>query len=121
MADLGYPAALVLTLTVEVPVYVLGLSAGAAVPWRRAAMVAVVVNVVSHPLLWFGLVPLLTRVTGSELTALIIAELVVWVGESVATARLAARPIGLGLAVAAAANAASLLAGVVLAQAFASR
>jgi hypothetical protein len=46
-----------LTLAVEVPVYVAALRLVAAIGSRRAALWAVLVNLLTHPLLWWVLAP----------------------------------------------------------------
>ena len=115
MADLGYPAALALTLVVEVPVWTaLAVRAtGAAV--SRALGVAVLVNLVSHPVLWFVLVPAADAVAGRTVVGLLAAEAVVVVGEAALARALLGRAFGLLLATSLAANAASLAVGLLLA------
>ncbi len=114
MADLGYPAALGLTLAVEVPLWT-GLIAWALeVPVRRAAVVAVVVNVVSHPLLWFVLVPVLDAATGPTVVGILAAEALVVLGEAILARILLRRDLGVLVLVSVAANAASFAVGLVL-------
>ncbi len=52
---LRYLVAFALTLAVEVPLYTLWLWSALSVPAGRAAGLAVLVNVVTHPLLWWSL------------------------------------------------------------------
>ncbi|MDG6109054.1 hypothetical protein Daura_50420 [Dactylosporangium aurantiacum] len=49
--------ALLLTLAVEVPLYVLALTALRLATWRRAVPLGVVVNLLTHPVLWWALAP----------------------------------------------------------------
>ena len=118
MADLGYPAALALTLVVEVPVWTaLAVRAtGAAV--SRALGVAVLVNLVSHPVLWFVLVPAAdaVAVAGRTVVGLLAAEAVVVVGEAALARLLLGRAFGLLVATSLAAAAAALVVGVLLAR-----
>jgi len=51
----AYPLGLAVTLTVEVPVYTVSLVTARLLSVGRAALLAVLVNVVTHPLLWYGL------------------------------------------------------------------
>lgn len=114
MADLGYPAALGLTLAVEVPLWT-GLVAWAVeVPRRRAVLVAVVVNVVSHPLLWFVLVPALDAATGRTVAGLLAAEGLVCLAEALVARVLVGRDLGQLALVAVAANATSFAVGLVV-------
>ena len=55
---LRYVIAFALTVAVEVPVYVVALHAGGGLPWQRGLRYAVVVNVITHPLLWLSLLRL---------------------------------------------------------------
>lgn len=100
---MNYLAALALTVAVEVPVYVVGLRA----PWRLAAGV----NLVSHPVAWFVLWPVLRSLVGDG-AAFVVVELAVCAGEWAVLRRLSdpARVAGVVLL----ANAASLLAGAAL-------
>jgi hypothetical protein len=52
---LAYPLALALTLAVEVPVYAGSLRVARVLTVGRAAALAVLVNLVTHPVLWYGL------------------------------------------------------------------
>lgn len=115
MADLSYPTALGTTLAVEVPLYAWLLPRLAPVSRSRAAEVGVLVNVVSHPLLWFVLVPLGHWASDRTVVPVAVAEVLVWLGEAL-LCRLAARSDWpASLAVAAVANAASLGLGLLLA------
>ncbi|MFD0277143.1 hypothetical protein ACFVHB_24990 [Kitasatospora sp. NPDC127111] len=50
-----YPSALALTLLVEVPLYTVALARAGGVRPARAAAAAVLVNLATHPLLWWSL------------------------------------------------------------------
>ncbi|HKD96343.1 MAG TPA: hypothetical protein VKB69_01960 [Micromonosporaceae bacterium] len=112
----AYLGAFALTLAVEVPVYVVALTALVGTGWARATVIAVGVNVVTHPALWWGLRPLAARPAYPALLAA--AELVVCVVEWALLVVLTRRPgrtradLALLGAVAVAANAASTLAGL---------
>lgn len=77
-----YPVALATTLVVEVPVWALLLHAVVRAPWRRALVVGVAVNLVSHPLFWFVLTPALGALA-SEWLAFAAAEAFVVLTEAV--------------------------------------
>ena len=100
---MSYLAALALTVLVEVPVYVVGL--------RVSARGAAAVNLVSHPLAWFVLWPVLRSLIGDG-AAFVAVEAAVCVGEWAAVRRLAdpARVAAVVLL----ANAVSLLAGALV-------
>lgn len=102
---MSYLAALAVTLVIEVPVYVLGLR-GLRV-WQ-----AVVVNVVSHPVAWFVLWPVLRGVLGDG-AAFVGVELAVCAGEWWALGRWCADR-GRLAAVVLLSNAASLATGALL-------
>ena len=107
-----WPLAFALTLAIEVPVYVAALSlVGSVRPWR-AVVLGVAVNVVSHPLLWFVLVPALRDL--GEPTAILIAELAVLVGEAAALFVSLRQDRWVALPAAVVANGMSFLAGVLL-------
>lgn len=73
-----YAWALGLTLLVEVPVYTAALAATGGPGLRRAAAVAVVVNVVTHPVLWWAV-----RSAGSAYWAVVaVGETAVWSAEA---------------------------------------
>lgn len=101
--------ALLLTLAVEVPLYVAALVSLKLVSARWALLVAVAANLVTHPALWWAL--------GSRpaLLAVALAEVAVWLVEALLFWLAVRRSPGLLLVVAAGANAASILAGVVTA------
>lgn len=98
-----------MTLAVEVPLYVAALVSLKLSPLRRALLVAVAANLVTHPVLWWAL--------GSEpsLGALVLAEVVVWLVEALILKVALRRPLWLLLVVAAGVNAASILAGALIA------
>lgn len=116
MAELSYPVAAGLTLAVELPVYAVALWRWGGASVARAVSIGVVVNVASHPTLWFVLVPVVRSLSGSHTVAVAVAEAIVWLGEGVAaTLLLPGRrrwPVGLSTAVAA--NALSFGVGVAL-------
>lgn len=108
-----YLAALALTLAVEVPLYATLLSWGWRVRWRRAVLVAAGVNLVTHPPLWWLLLPLATHPGYGWF--LLGAEAAVCAAEWLLLASWLRRrwdPLLLVLAVAA--NAASVLAGLLI-------
>jgi hypothetical protein len=49
--------ALLLTLAVEVPLYVLALAGLRLASWRRAVLLGGAVNLLTHPVLWWFLAP----------------------------------------------------------------
>jgi hypothetical protein len=110
---MGYLAGLVLTLAVEVPVVVL---AGRWLGTRaaRTAAVALLASLVTHPLLWFVVAPVLDARLG--LGGIVVAELLVVAAEAVVYDRCLCPPIGGAAAfwLSLLANAVSFLAGVVL-------
>ncbi|WP_191838074.1 hypothetical protein [Catellatospora chokoriensis] len=110
---LRYPAALALTLAVEIPVYAAALRWGWAAPVRRALLGALGVNLATHPLLWWLLVPW----TGREAYPLVLvfAELLVCGAEAALLAWWLGRRDPLLAVLAVAANAASVLAGFIFA------
>lgn len=110
----GYAPALALTLALEVPVWAVLGHVAVAVPWARATVIGVAVNVVSHPLLWFVLVPALEATTGSTVVALTVAEVVVGALEAGLAWLATRRAPAVWLAVSAAANLISLGAGALL-------
>ena len=101
--------ALLLTLAVEVPLYVAALAALGLAPWRRALLLAVVVNLLTHPVLWsvLGERPPVLRVAA--------AEVLVWLVEAALLGLAVRRRPALVALVAAGANAGSVLAGAVIA------
>lgn len=118
----SYLAAFALTLAVEVPIYAAGLAA-IGVGWVRAVWYGCVVNLVTHPPLWWTMRPLSVRpaypglLLGAELAVCAVewALLVLLTGRT--SPRVSRRPDGvLSLAVLSlTANAASTLAGLLLA------
>lgn len=104
-----------LTVLVETPVWAILLDPVEGVGLGRAARVGAAVTAVSHPLLWWALAPGLAALTGSELSGVVLAEVVVWLGEALgAWWLLRVRP-AVVLAVSALANLSSLLAGMLAA------
>jgi hypothetical protein len=101
-------AALGLTLAVELPWYGAGLVALrlARLPW--ALGLGVLVNAISHPLLWWALAPhpSWARLAGAEIGVWLLEALLLW-----AAVR---RNLGLLLVLSLAANASSLLIGLLL-------
>ncbi len=110
-SDVTYAVALALTVSIEVPLYL----ALAAFQGRRIestdVRAAVVVNLVSHPLLWFALYPLGSFAVG-EAAGLLLAESVVVVGEAAGIRWLVGEDWADVLPRATVANGASLLAGL---------
>jgi hypothetical protein len=104
----SFPAALLATLAVEVPLYAAALAAlGLARP-VRAALLAVAVNLLTHPLLWWSLAP------RPGLGRLAAAEVLVWAAEAgLLWLALRRSPVVLAV-VSAGANAASILAGLLI-------
>jgi hypothetical protein len=117
VADVTWASAFVLTLVIEVPVWsvLLGRSG---VPARRAVATAVLVNAVSHPVLWFVVRPGLAAVLPGDAgawAALALGEVLVVVVEAVLAGWCTSLPVRPRVAIAVAANAASLGVGLVLA------
>jgi hypothetical protein len=110
LPSVSYLADLGLTLAVEVPIVVIvGRSLG--VGARRAALVAVAANLLTHPLLWFVAAPRLHDAWG--LTGVAVAEVGVVVVEATVYRRHLDRGAVAGW-LALLANAASLLVGAVV-------
>jgi len=101
--------ALLLTLAVEVPLYVAALVSLRLATLRRALLLAVVANLLTHPVLWstLGDRPPVLRVAA--------AEVLVWLVEAALIGLAVRRRPALVALVAAGANAASILAGAVIA------
>jgi hypothetical protein len=114
VVELSEPAALGLTLLVEVPVYTFALPALVGVPRRRAVALGVLVNLISHPLLWFVAYPGIVSATGSNLAALVVSETAVWLGEAVGLRLVVGGRFGDLLLVSLVANAASIWVGLLL-------
>ncbi len=117
MATLTYPMALAATLAVEVPVWGALLQV-CGVPLRRALVLGVVVNLVSHPIFWFVVYPGLAGRFG-EGVALVVGEACVVAAETVLARLLLRRDRaevswGLVLGVAVSANVFSIAAGLLL-------
>jgi hypothetical protein len=108
---LPYPAALALTLAVELPVYAVALRRGWGVSWRRALWCALGVNLATHPLLWWLLAPW----TGLPAYPMIMifAEAAVCGAEAALLAWWLRRRDPLLAVLAVAANAASVAAGLI--------
>lgn len=103
----GYASALAVTLAVEAVVYGVGLPRVGPVRPREAVIAGLVVNLVSHPVAWFVLWPLVP--------VLAVVEALVVVAEWAAPARWRPFDRPLLLVVVLVANAASLLGGAALA------
>jgi hypothetical protein len=103
------PTALLLTLAVEVPLYVAALVALRLARFWPALALAVLVNALTHPVLWqtLGPHPALARVA--------VAEVVVWLVEAAILGLAIRRRPTLIALLAAGANAASILAGALIA------
>jgi hypothetical protein len=114
--------ALLLTLAVEVPLYVAALVALRLAPFRRALPLAMAVNLLTHPVLWWTLGdrPPVLRIAA--------AEVLVWLVEAALlglalrrrpalTGPTARRHLAVIALVAAGANAGSILAGAIIAAA----
>ncbi|NJP47425.1 hypothetical protein [Actinacidiphila epipremni] len=108
---MSYPVALALTVATEVPVYTAALAAAAGSPPLRTAGVAVMVNLVTHPPLWWFLrhVP-----GGAYWPAFAAAEAAVLLVEGALLARALRLRGPAPYAASAAANAVSVLAGFLL-------
>jgi hypothetical protein len=74
----------------------------------------VLVNVISHPLLWFVAYPGIVSATGSNLVALVVSETAVWLGEAVALRLVIGRRFGDLLLVSLVANGMSVGLGLLL-------
>jgi len=74
----------------------------------------VVVNVISHPLLWFVIYPAVAATTGSNVAALVVSETAVWLGEAGGLRLLVGRQFAALLLISLAANSLSLTLGLVL-------
>jgi hypothetical protein len=99
-------AAFGLTVAVELPVYVTGLTALRLLSWRRAVVAGLAVNVATHPVLWWFL-------TGHP-RRWVAAELVVCGAEALMLFGAVRRDLVVLVFLSIAANAASLLAGFLL-------
>lgn len=118
-----YPLAFALTLLVEVPVYTVVLAGCGTVRPGRAAAAALVVNCATHPVLWWVLGRFAAGPAAAYWTAFALAEAAVCAIEALLLGRPPARPLRspaplplpLRAAASLTANAASLLAGLLLA------
>lgn len=102
--------ALLLTLAVEVPLYAVALRALGLATWRRAALLGVLVNLLTHPLLWWFLAPrpAAGRLWGAEAAVVVAEAAVLWVACRRDPALLLVTSLG--------ANATSVLIGLLLLQ-----
>jgi len=101
-------AAFGVTLAVELPWYVVGLVGLRLTRWLTALALGVAVNAVSHPLLWWWLAPHPT------FARLAVAEVAVWLLESALLSAALRRAPALLAVLSLAANASSLLIGLLL-------
>lgn len=106
-----YPLALALTLTVELPVYTGGLRAARLARAWPALAVALVVNLATHPLVWLAL----RDAGGSYWPRFTAVELAAWLAESLLVFGWLRREPGYVALLALVANAASCLAGLLVA------
>ena len=107
----SYPPAFALTLLVEVPVYTAAITAASPAPLRRTGVAAVMVNCVTHPLLWWFL---RHAPAGAYWTCFAVAESAVCLVEGALMARWLRLRGTAPYAASVAANAASVLAGALL-------
>ncbi|MEW1864971.1 hypothetical protein OG896_32010 [Streptomyces sp. NBC_00669] len=108
---MSYPSALALTMAVEVPVYVAAITTASPARYGRTAAVAVMVNLVTHPVLWW----FLSRVpAGGYWPAFTVAEGVVCLVEGALAAWWLRLRGPVPYAASVAANAASVIAGMLL-------
>ena len=108
----GYAGALGLTLAIEVPVYVVALRLSTPCTWRAGIVLALAVNLVSHPLAFLVVEPALRRCLGTD-AALVITEVAVVLGEA-AMMHVRRVPPRAALLTSACANITSLVMGVAL-------
>lgn len=106
---MSQPTALLLTLAVEVPLYVAALVPLGLASVRRALVVAVLVNLLTNPLLWFALG------ARPSLPAVALGEVVVWLVEAALIRVTVRRDAPLVALIAAGVNAGSILAGALIA------
>jgi hypothetical protein len=104
----AYPLALAVTLAAEVPVYAVSLRVSRLLTPARSAALAVLVNVMTHPLLWYGL-------SRAGPAWFVPAEATVVVAEAAVCWLLLRRDAALLLLTSVVANTASVLAGVLAA------
>lgn len=87
----AYLIALLLTLGIEVPVYVATLGpvaralGGPVLPWSQAFVLGITVNLVSHPLAFLVVFPLVRQLTGRtaalvlvEIGVLVLEAMIIW-------------------------------------------
>ena len=106
MVSMTWPAAIALTVLLEIPVVLLVLGRG----WRKDLPAALLANALSHPTLWFVLWPMLADAPYT--TALLIGEAAVFSFEALLYLGLTQSLRGLAAAVAA--NALSLCVGLLI-------
>jgi hypothetical protein len=102
-----YASALALTLLVELPIYTAVLVRTGLAPWRRALVYSVIVNLVTHPVVW-------SLTSGSSVLILTAAEAGAWLVEAALLFAVIRRDAALLVALSLAANAASFLVGVLV-------
>lgn len=100
--------ALLVTLAIELPLWVAGLVALRMTGPGRAALVGVGVNLLTHPILWQTLDP------RPALGVVLAAEAGVVIVEAAVVRLTTRRPVGLALLLALGVNAASLAVGLVI-------
>ncbi|WP_406198607.1 hypothetical protein OH807_14810 [Kitasatospora sp. NBC_01560] len=109
-----YPPALALTLLVETPLYTAALTRAGGIRPARAATAAVLVNLATHPLLWWSLSRCAGGSAAAYWTAFAVGEITVCAVEAALLRPLTGLRLGepLPWAAAGTANAASVLAGL---------
>ena len=108
---MSYPPAFALTVAVEVPVYVAAVTPASTARFRRTAVAAAMVNLVTHPLLWWFLSRVPTR---GYWPAFAVAESVVCLVEGALMSWWLRLRGPVPYAASVAANAASVIAGMLL-------
>jgi hypothetical protein len=108
-----YLLALAVTLAVEVPLVTLALAGVWRIPWRRGVAAAVVVNLATHPVLWWSLVPWTDR--SWYAAALATAEVLACVVEFALLTRVVGTDRRLLAVLCVGVNAASLACGLLIA------
>ena len=114
----AYALALLLTLGIEVPVYVATLGPPAralrwpVLPWSQALVLGITVNIVSHPVAFLVVFPLLRQLTGRT-AALVLVEIGVLVAEAMIIGRRLSNGV-MALRASSLANLASLTIGSLL-------
>ena len=107
-----YLIALGLTLVIETPVYVVAMMRWAARRWREALLTGLGVNLISHPIAFLAVYPVLEGPAGRA-AALVITEVSVVIGEAAMLSLRRVAPM-VALGASACANIASLVLGVAL-------